>query len=187
MSSGWPGDPGETYKIYSSQTRRGALLSLVALAVIVVAFGVAFVGVLNHPHPVIVITYTAVTIVAIIGCAGFMIPTWPRLRGKPLLSLDRNGVRLYSWRLVMPWSNVSSVRISMVTLPDNRKSPKLLFIAVSDQRVLDETHGIARYFARTGIDRLGAPLWVSLSSLAISIDDLCDAIERIGSISVERS
>jgi hypothetical protein len=189
MSAGGSGDAGGSYKIYSSRSRRGALLSLGALLVLVLAFGDAFVKVLDHPHPVIVIAYALVTMIAIIGCAGYIIPTWPVLRRTPLLSLDDNGVRLHSWGLAIPWSNVSAVRISMVSLSDDRKSATsatLLFIAVSDERVLKEARGIARYFARTGIDRLGAPLWVSLSALAISVDDLCNAIERIGSTSVER-
>jgi hypothetical protein len=102
------------------------------------------------------------------------------LGGAPLLTVDGGGVTLHSARVRLPWSNVAEVRI--------RHRPGqagvLVFVPADAARATGGLRGPARWFARSGIDRLGGPVFLRTDQLTCPVDDLLAAVRAVAAVPV---
>lgn len=186
MASSSVSGPGEELKVNPNQSAGATKFSIAIILALLLAFIVAFVVILGHPNPVLIGAFFLIAVIVFVWVVVLMMPTWLILRGAPLLSIDHVRIKLHSSGIAISWENVSAVRISDIPLPNNQMSRTLLVFVANGERALAQANIFSRYFAREGVRRFGVPLWVSCSSLDISSDDLCEAIERIGEVRVER-
>jgi hypothetical protein len=107
---------------------------------------------------------------------------WRSARGRPLLTLDDDGVTLHSARVTLPWANVAEVKI--VTAPAGVRT--VIFVARDDDAVLDALRGPARQFAKDGIARVGGPVFARAHDLAMPLEELLSAVHRFTGVPINQ-
>ncbi|GAA4623009.1 hypothetical protein GCM10023196_017480 [Actinoallomurus vinaceus] len=96
---------------------------------------------------------------------------WRAARRLPFLTLDSDGVMLHSARVALPWSNVAEVRI-VSRSPDGRTAKLIVFVPVDTDRAVAGLRGMPRRFARSGIKRVGGPIFVRPYALAMPFEEV---------------
>ncbi|MEV0407190.1 hypothetical protein [Actinoallomurus sp. NPDC050550] len=108
---------------------------------------------------------------------------WRAARRRPLLTLDSERVVLHSARVALPWSNVAEVRI-VNRAPDRRTAKLIVFVPVDADRVVAGLRGMPRQFARSGIKRLGGPIFVRPEDMAMPFDEVLAAVRRLTAVPI---
>lgn len=92
------------------------------------------------------------------------------MTGRPLLSLDADGVLLHSVRLRVAWSDVAQIRL-VQTRPGSR-TMMLVFVPHDPGRVAAGRGPWARLFARDYTRRLGSPIVAPVDDVAAEVDEM---------------
>jgi hypothetical protein len=108
---------------------------------------------------------------------------WRAARRRPLLTLDSERVVLHSARVALPWSDVAELRI-VNRSPDGRTAKLIVFVPVDADRVIAGLRGMPRRFARSGIRRLGGPIFVRPEDLAMPFDEVLAAVRRLAAVPI---
>ncbi|MCO6003805.1 hypothetical protein NE236_02325 [Actinoallomurus purpureus] len=108
---------------------------------------------------------------------------WRTVRRLPLLTLGSERVVLHSARVALPWSDIAEVRI-VSRSPDDRTAKIIVFVPVDADRVLAGLRGMPRRFARSGIKRVGGPIFVRPHDLAMPFAEVLAAVRRVTAVPV---
>lgn len=104
--------------------------------------------------------------------------------GRPLLTLDADGVELHSVRLRLPWSNVDKIRL-MSSSP--RGTNMVLVFVPRDLRPVTRGRGPwMRWTARDYTRRYGSPLMITVNALAVDVDEVLRVASRYTDAPVSR-
>lgn len=152
----------------ASLWRAGLLCALVGtVTAMLIAYAVGGNAVASYGAAVCGLTF--VFLAAMTGRA-----VWRMVRNRPLLTLDAGGVTLHSARVSLRWLDVAEVRV--VTRPDGVRT--VVFVAEDPDLALGRLQGLAFWFAKDGIERVGGPVFVRARDLAIDLEELLTAIHR---------
>jgi hypothetical protein len=152
------------------------LLSSVPVCGVLLA-GTAYTGSLARNQLVAVVPFVVLAVISLLAVFFYLRAFVRALRRSPLLSLDGEGVTLHSARVRLPWSNVAEVRIDHAA-GRRRSSETIVFVPVDAVRAVEELRGMARRFARDGIQRHGGPIFVRVAFLARPLEEILAAVQR---------
>lgn len=160
----------------ASLWRAGLLCALVGtVTAMLIAYAVG--GNAVAPYGAAVCGLIFVFLAAMTGRAG-----WRAVRNRPLLTLDAGGVILHSARVTLRWLDVAEIRV--VTRPDGVRT--VVFVAEDPDLALGRLQGLAFWFAKDGIDRLGGPIFVRAHDLAIELEQLLTEIHRFTAVPIKQ-
>ena len=164
------------YKRGSTSVRQSVLLCLLALAAAAFAGSQALRNGLGNPLWAVGFLTSGVLTVLIVPLTVRAI--WRMARGRPLLTLDGDGVTLHSARVTLPWSNISEIRITH-TAQKGQTISTIVFVPVDAERATAGLHGLRRRFAADGIRRVGGPIFARVHDLALPLDDIIAGTRRL--------
>ncbi|WP_329257661.1 hypothetical protein OG417_19225 [Actinoallomurus sp. NBC_01490] len=139
-----------------------------------VAVGYAAYTVRGDGRPVFTFVFFCFLFVAFVFVPRFLRTVVRALSGAPLLTINEDGVTLHSARVGLPWSNVAEVRVERRP----GRAELLVFVPVDAQRVAAAHRGTSRRFVRSGIPRVGGPIFVRADQLTLPLEEVLAAVRR---------
>ena len=164
---------------------RRSPLFLSCLPVLVLLFGTIYTGFLMFglKSVFLALLFVVFALVTLLFVPLYLRAVVRVLIGRPLLTLDGDGVAMHSARIRLPWSNVAEIRIDH-TRSGRPAADMIVFVPRDEREVLATHRRWSRRFARDGIRRHGGPIFLRASVLACPIEKILAAAGRSAPVPV---